>query len=145
MQLQDNKELTSPLRGYYNILSLNSNYLLYSSAESIKIEVKIKVELKVAKIVLDVDRLEPSVNVYKDMKWLPLHLRRQLHLSSFMHKIINGQAPSAFVSKFAYVSGGSRDAERCNLYVPRSKTHKRSTQPRSRVLELNSFQSKNGR
>ena len=41
-----------------------------------------------------------------------------------MHKIINGQAPPAFVDKFAYVSGGSRDAERCNLYIPRSKTHK---------------------
>ena len=79
---------------------------------------------KVAKIALDVDRREPSVTVYKDMKWLPLHLRRQLHLSSYMHKIINGQAPSAFVSKFAYVSGGSRDAERCNLCIPRSKTHK---------------------
>ena len=58
------------------------------------------------------------------MKWLPLHLRRQLHLSSYMHEIINGQAPPAFVSKFAYVSGGSRDAERCNLCMPRSKTHK---------------------
>ena len=79
---------------------------------------------KVAKIALDVHWQEPSVNVYRNMKWLPLHLRRQLHLSTYMYKIINECAPPSFVSKFAYVSGGSRDAERCNLYIPKSRTHK---------------------
>ena len=28
------------------------------------------------------------------MKWLPLHFRRQVHLSSYMLKILNGQSPS---------------------------------------------------
>ena len=79
---------------------------------------------KVAKIALDVDIREPTLNVYKNMKWLPLHLRRQLHLSTYMYKIMNDQAPSAFASKFSYVSGGSRDAENCNLYTPKAKTHK---------------------
>ena len=79
---------------------------------------------KVAKIALDVNIREPSVNVYRDMKWLPLHLRRQLHLSSYMYKIINGLAPPVFTNKFAYISGGSRDAEMCNLYIPKSKSHK---------------------
>ena len=37
---------------------------------------------KVAKIALGVEKTESSINVYKDMKWLPLHLRRQVHLSS---------------------------------------------------------------
>ena len=73
---------------------------------------------------MDVNIREPSVNVYRDMKWLPLHLRRQLHLSSYMYKIINGLAPPVFTNKFAYISGGSRDAEMCNLYIPKSKSHK---------------------
>ena len=42
---------------------------------------------KVAKIALGVDRSENSMTVYKDMKWLPLHLRRQLHPSSYMLKL----------------------------------------------------------
>ena len=43
---------------------------------------------KVAKIVLGFDRTENSMTVYKDMKWLPLHLRRQVHLSLYVLKII---------------------------------------------------------
>ena len=38
---------------------------------------------KIAKIALDYDMLESSMKVYQDMKWLPLHLRRQLHLSTY--------------------------------------------------------------
>ena len=53
---------------------------------------------------------------YKDMKWLPLHLRRQVHLSSYMLKILNGQSPSNFINKFKFISGGSRDGANCNLY-----------------------------
>ena len=30
---------------------------------------------KIAKIALDYNKLESSMKVYKDMKWLPLHLR----------------------------------------------------------------------
>ena len=40
---------------------------------------------------------ESSVNVYHDMNWLPLDLRRQLHLSTYMYKIINGISHSQFV------------------------------------------------
>ena len=54
------------------------------------------------------------------MKWLPLHLRRQVHLSSYMFKIINGQSPSNFINKFKFISGGSRDGSNCNLYTPKS-------------------------
>ena len=79
---------------------------------------------KVAKIALDVDVREPSLNVYKNMNWLPLHLRRQLHLSTYMYKIVNEIAPPQFLNKFAYVSGGSRDAEKCNLYTPKDRSHK---------------------
>ena len=77
-----------------------------------------------AKIALDVDVREPSLNVYKNMNWLPLHLRRQLHLSTYMYKIVNEIAPPQFLNKFAYVSGGSRDAEKCNLYTPKDRSHK---------------------
>ena len=35
---------------------------------------------KVAKIALGAKQTESSLNVYKDMKWLPLHLRRQVPL-----------------------------------------------------------------
>ena len=79
---------------------------------------------KVAKIALDVPAQESSISVYKDMGWLPLHLRRQLHLSSFMFRIIKGNCPANFDNKFTYVSGGSRDASNCNLYIPKSKNHK---------------------
>ena len=58
------------------------------------------------------------------MKWLPLHLRRQLHLSTYMYKIINGLAPVKFISKFAYVSDGTIEAELCNLYIPKFRSHK---------------------
>jgi hypothetical protein len=44
---------------------------------------------EVAKIALDVPTTESSMSVYKDMGWLPLHLRRQMHLSCFaLSKII---------------------------------------------------------
>ena len=79
---------------------------------------------KVAKIALGCDKTESSINVYRDMKWLPLHLRRQVHLSSYMFKIINGQGPSNFINKFKFISGGSRDGNNCNLYTPRSKNLK---------------------
>ena len=80
---------------------------------------------KVAKIALDYSIQENSVKVYCDMSWLPLHLRRQLHLSNYMYKIINNQAPIGFMDKFNYISGGSRDGEKCNLYVKSSKSHKK--------------------
>ena len=58
------------------------------------------------------------------MKWLPLHLRRQVHLSSYMFKILNGQSPSNFINKLKFISGGSRDGVNCNLYTPKSKNLK---------------------
>ena len=79
---------------------------------------------KVAKIALDYDMLESSKKVYHDMKWLPLHLRRQLHLSTYMYKVLNEESPPQFVEKFTYISGGSRDGENCNLYTNKSKSHK---------------------
>ena len=58
------------------------------------------------------------------MKWLPLHLRRQLHLTTYMYKIINGMSPPQLRDKFIYVTGGSRDGDKCNLYTKKSRTHK---------------------
>ena len=58
------------------------------------------------------------------MKWLPLHLRRQLHLSNYMYRIINDNCPTNFMNKFSYVSGGSRNSEHCNLYINTSASHK---------------------
>ena len=79
---------------------------------------------KIAKIALDYDILESSKKVYDDMRWLPLHLRRQLHITTYMFKIINGLSPPQLRNKFVYISGGSRDAEGCNLYTNKSKSHK---------------------
>ena len=79
---------------------------------------------KVANIALDVPTTESSLSVYKDMAWLPLHLRRQLHLSSYMFRIIKGHCPTKFEGKFRYISGGSRNANNCNLYIPKSRSHK---------------------
>ena len=79
---------------------------------------------KVAKIALDVNPREPSINVYKQMGWLPLHLRRQLHLSCYMYRIVNEICPYHFIGKFTYISGGSRGGENCNLYTQKSKSHK---------------------
>ena len=79
---------------------------------------------KVAKIALDVGIRESSVEIYKNMSWLPLHLRRQLHLSSYMFRILNETCPNHFIGKFSYISGGSRDGENCNLYTQKSRSHK---------------------
>jgi hypothetical protein len=79
---------------------------------------------KVAKIALDVNVRESSIEVYKNMAWLPLHLRRQLHLSTYMYRIVNEICPKHFTGKFAYISGGSREGENCNLYTKKSKSHK---------------------
>ena len=79
---------------------------------------------KVAKIALNVDIRESSSEVYKKMAWLPLHLRRQLHLSSYMYRIINETCPQHFTDKFTYISGGSRNGDNCNLYTKKSKSHK---------------------
>ena len=79
---------------------------------------------KVAKIALGVGKTESSINVYKNMKWLPIHLRRQVNLSTYMFKILNEQSPSNFINKFKFISGGSRDGSNCNLYTPKSKNLK---------------------
>ena len=55
----------------------------------------------------------------------PPPLRRQVHLSSYMFKILNGQSPSNFINKFKFISGGSRDGANCNLYTPKSKNLKK--------------------
>ena len=79
---------------------------------------------KVAKIALGVSKNESSITVYKDMGWLPLHLRRQLHLASYMFRIIEGNCPESIGNKFSYITGGSRDGDNCNLYTPRSRSLK---------------------
>ena len=97
---------------------------IYSRASKSKLRELDILYKKVAKIALGVDITESSLSVYKDMKWLPLHLRRQVHLTSYMFKIIKGQSPSNFMNKFSFISGGSRDGESCNLYTPKSKSLK---------------------
>ena len=97
---------------------------VYSKANKTKLHELDILYKKVAKIALGVERTESSMNVYKDMKWLPLHLRRQLHMSSYIMKIIKGQSPSNFINKFKFISGGSRDGANCNLYTPKSKSLK---------------------
>ena len=97
---------------------------IYSRASRTKLAELDIIYKKVAKIALDVPRTESSLNVYKDMKWLPLHLRRQLHLANYMSRIIHDNCPTNFSNKFSYISGGSRSSEMCNLYVNRSASHK---------------------
>ncbi len=97
---------------------------IYSRASQSKLRELDILYKKVAKIALGVDITESSLSVYREMKWLPLHLRRQLHLTSYMFKIIKGQSPSNFINKFNFISGGSRDGENCNLYTPKSKSLK---------------------
>ena len=58
------------------------------------------------------------------MKWSPLHLRRQVHISSYMFKVIKGESPNNFINKFKYISGSSRDGSNCNLYTPKSQNLK---------------------
>ena len=55
---------------------------------------------------------------------MPLHLRRQVHISMYMFKIIEGESPSNFIDKFKLISGGSRDGTNCNLYTKKSETLK---------------------
>ena len=97
---------------------------IYGRASKTKLHELDVLYKKVAKIALGVEKTESSINVYKDMKWLPLHFRRQVHLSSYMLKILNGQSPSNFINKFKFISGGSRDGANCNLYTPKSKNLK---------------------
>ena len=97
---------------------------IYTRASKSKLKELDILYKKVAKIALGVEKTESSLNVYKDMKWLPLHLRRQLHLSSYMFKIIKNRSPSNFMNKFTFISGGSRDGDNCNLYTPKSKSLK---------------------
>jgi hypothetical protein len=98
--------------------------IIYSRAGKTKLAELDILYKKIAKIALDVHQTEKSLSVYKDMKWLPLHLRRQLHLSNYMFRIINDQCPSNFMNRFSYVSGGSRNGTNCNLYINKSISHK---------------------
>ena len=97
---------------------------IYCRASKTKLAELDVIYKKVAKIALDVPQTESSLNVYKEMKWLPLHLRRQLHLSNYMFRIIHDDCPTNFMNKFSYISGGSRNSESCNLYINRSYSHK---------------------
>ena len=97
---------------------------IYNRASKTKLAELDTLYKKIAKIVLNVPQTESSINVYRDMKWLPLHLRRQLHLFNYMFRIINDNCPTNFMNKFSYISGGSRDGESCNLYLNRSTSNK---------------------
>ena len=41
-----------------------------------------------------------------------------------MFKIINSVAPPHLMNHFSYVSGGSRNSAKCNLYIKKTRTHK---------------------
>ena len=98
--------------------------LIYGRASKSKLTELDILYKKVAKIALGAEKTETSLVVYKDMGWLPLHLRRQVHLSMYMFKIIKGQSPSNFMNKFKFISGGTRDGANCNLYTKKSATLK---------------------
>ena len=98
--------------------------IIWSRANITKLNELDIIYKKVAKIALDFDIQERSILVYKEMKWLPLHIRRQLHLTAYMYRIINGLSPKHFMDKFSYISGCSRDGNNCNLYTNKSRTHK---------------------
>ena len=98
--------------------------IIWCKANKTKLDELDLIYKKVAKIALDVGMQERTLTVYKEMKWLPLHIRRQLHLAAYMYRIINGLSPKNFMNKFAYISGGSRDGNNCNLYTNKSRTHK---------------------
>ena len=110
----------------YHCDPCHNDYLdtIYGRAPKTKLHELDILYKKVAKIALGVEKTQSSINVYKDIKWLPLHLRRQVHLSSYMFKILNGQSPSNFINKLKFISGGSRDGANCNLYTPKSKNLK---------------------
>ena len=97
---------------------------IYSKACKTKLNDLDVIYKKVAKIALDVSTRESSLNVYRDMSWLPLHLRRQVHLSAYMYRIINELSPSNCMNKFKFISGGSRESSKCNLYIHKSKSLK---------------------
>ena len=61
------------------------------------------------------------------MKWLPLHLRRQLHLAKYVHDIINEKCPKQFIGMFQESPGSTRGATSRNLYIEASKSHKTFT------------------
>ena len=90
---------------------------IYSRAGKTKLKELVLLYRKVAKIALDVGKQESTLLVYKDMKWIPLHIRRQLHLSTCMFRIINSCCPSNFINKFRYISVGSHVGDNCNLYT----------------------------
>ena len=73
---------------------------IYSRASKTKLNELDILYKRVAKIALGVDKTESSINVYRDMKWLPLHLRRQVHISLYMFKVIKGENPNNFINKF---------------------------------------------
>ena len=97
---------------------------IYSRANKTKLTELDILYKRVAKNALGVEKTESSINVYKDMGWLPLHLRRQLHLSSYTFKTIKNYCPKNMVDKFSYISGGSRSGENCDISIPRSKSFK---------------------
>jgi hypothetical protein len=98
--------------------------IIYNRAGKSKLKELDILYKKVAKIALGISTRESSITVYRDMEWLPLHLRRQLHLSAYMFRIINNKSPTNFMNKFKFISGGTRDGNSCNLYTQKSKTHK---------------------
>ena len=77
-----------------------------------------------SKIALSIDKTENSINVHRDMKLLPLHLRQQVHLSSYIFKITKGESPNNFINKFRLISEGNRDGANCNLYTHKSSNLK---------------------
>ena len=67
---------------------------------------------------LGVEGTESGMGVYRGMGWLPLRLRRQVHLFSCVFEIMRGQSPSSFIGGFEFVSGGGGGGADCDLCTP---------------------------
>ena len=90
--------------------------IIYNKASQASLKKLDIIHRKIAKIALDVKVTNNKRDTYVKMNWLPLQLRRQVHLATVMYKVINGIAPPSICDLFQYCSG-SRSSEQCNLVV----------------------------
>lgn len=86
----------------------------------------VKLQKRAARLILKVDMLTPSEQMFKQLNWLSFPKRVQYHTCLMVYKGMKGQSPDYISSLLTFVSEHherqTRSTTNDNLHIPRSHT-----------------------
>ena len=86
----------------------------------------IKLQKRVARIILDTDYFAPSAPLFKQLQWMTIENRITFHKCVLVFKCIKGQAPIYLSNKIKHISENNpyqlRNAIKGDLHIPKTRT-----------------------